>query len=85
LDFGFGMTREEIAQIIDPAEFTPFVVVTGSGSRFAVNHPDFVDLPPMPEEEGVAGPSFVIVYNRNGIPRLITLANIQEIEFRPGN
>jgi len=79
------MTREEIAQIIDPAEFSPFVVVTGSGSRFPVNHPDFVDLPPMPEDEGAAAPSFVVVYNRNGIPRLITLANIQEIEFRSGS
>jgi hypothetical protein len=73
------MTRDEIAQIIDPAEFTPFVVVTGSGSRFAVDHPDFVDLPPLPEDEDVAIPSFVVVYNRNGIPRLISLANIQEI------
>src|SRR5271165_3229064 len=40
----------------------------GSGSRFPVNHPDFVDLPPIPEEEAAAIPSFVIVYNRNGIP-----------------
>jgi hypothetical protein len=79
------MTREEIAQIIDPTVFTPFVVVTGSGPRFSVNHPDFADLPPMPEEEGAAVPSFVVVYNRNGIPRLITLANIQEIEYRPGS
>jgi hypothetical protein len=62
----------------DPADFTPLVVVTGSGSRFPVNHPDFVDLPPMPEDEGAAAPSFVVGYNRNGIP----LANIQEIEFR---
>ena len=79
------MTREEIAQIIDPAEFTPFVVVTGSGSRFAVNHPDFVDLPPLSEEEDAPIPSFIVLYNRNGIPRLIALANIQEIEYRPGS
>jgi hypothetical protein len=79
------MTREEIAQIIDPAQFTPFVVVTGSGSRLPVNHPDFVDLPPIPEEEDATIPTFVVVYNRNGIPRLIALANIQEIEYRPGS
>jgi len=84
-EFLASMTREEIAQIIDPAQFTPFVVVTGSGSRFPVNHPDFVDLPPMPEEQDAAIPSFVVVYNRNGIPRLITLANIQEIEYGPGS
>jgi hypothetical protein len=79
------MTREEIAQIIDPVQFTPFVVVTGSGSRFPVNHPDFVDLPPIPEEKDATIPSFVVVYNRNGIPRLIPLANIQEIEYGPGS
>ncbi len=30
-------------------------------------------------------PTLVVVYNRNGIPRLIALANIQEIEYRPGS
>ena len=79
------MTREEIAQIIDPAQFTPFVVVTGSGSRFPVNDSDFVDLPPISEEEDATIPTFVVVYNRKGIPRLIALANIQEIEYRPGS
>ena len=41
---------------------------------------NFVDLPPIPKEEDATVPSFVVVYNRSGIPRLITLANIQEIE-----
>jgi hypothetical protein len=79
------VTREEIADIIRPEAFSPFVIVTGSGGRFSVNHPDFVDLPPVPEEIDPAVPSFVIVYTKTGIPRLISLANIQEIEYKPAN
>ena len=77
------MTREEIADIIRPEAFSPFVIVSGSGNRFTVNHPDFVDLPPVPEEIDPTVPSFVIVFTKTGVPRLITLANIQEIEYRP--
>jgi hypothetical protein len=77
------VTREEIADIIKPDAFSPFVIVTGSGSRFSVNHPDFVDLPPIPEEVDPDIPSFMIVYTKNGVPRFIALENIQEIEFRP--
>jgi hypothetical protein len=77
------VTREEIADIIRPDGFSPFVIVTGSGNRFSVNHPDFVDLPPVPEEIDPTVPSFVVVYTKNGVPRFITLANIQEIEFKP--
>lgn len=79
------MTREEIADIIRPEAFSPFVIVTGSGSRFSVNHPDFVDLPPIPEEIDPTVPSFVIIYTKTGVPRLISLANIQEIEYKPAN
>ena len=79
------MTREEIADIIRPEAFSPFVIVTGSGSRFSVNHPDFVDLPPIPEEIDPTVPSFVIIYKKTGVPRLISLANIQEIEYKPAN
>ena len=77
------VTREEIADIIKPDAFSPFVIVTGSGSRFSVNHPDFVDLPPIPEEVDPDIPSFMIIYTKNGVPRFIALENIQEIEFRP--
>jgi hypothetical protein len=79
------MTREEIADIIKPEGFSPFVIVTGSGNRFSVHHPDFVDLPPIPEEVDPAVPSFVIVYTKSGVPRLITLATVQEIEYKPSN
>ncbi|HXM04268.1 MAG TPA: hypothetical protein VN939_16785 [Chthoniobacterales bacterium] len=77
------VTREEIADIIRPDAFSPFVIVTGSGSRFSVDHPDFADLPPIPEEVDPDIPSFMIVYTKNGVPRFIPLENIQEIEFRP--
>jgi hypothetical protein len=75
------MTREEISKLAEPEGFVPFVIVTGSGSRFPVNHPDFIDIPPLPapdpEEEA---PSYVIVYDK--APRLIVLSNIQEVLFR---
>ena len=63
------MTREEIADIIRPDGFSPFVIVTGSGSRFSVNHPDFVDLPPIPDEIDPSVPFFVIVYTKTSVPR----------------
>jgi hypothetical protein len=68
--------REEIADIIKPDAFSPFVLVTGSGSRFSVHNPDFVDLPPIPEEADPDVPSFMIVYTKNGVPRFIALENI---------
>jgi hypothetical protein len=77
------VTREEIADIISPESFSPFVTVTGCGSRFSVSHPDFVDLPPVPEEVDPDVPSFMVVYTKNGVPRFIALQNIQEIEFKP--
>ena len=58
------MTREEMSKLADPETFKPFVIVTGSGSRFPLNHPDFIDIPPLPEEGtgDEAWPSYVTVY-----------------------
>jgi hypothetical protein len=75
------MTCEEISKLAEPDGFVPFVIVTGSGSRFPVNHPDFIDIPPLAEpdtEEPV--PSYVVVYDK--APRLIVLSNIQEVLLR---
>ena len=82
------MTREEFIPLADPLDFKPFVIVTGGG-RFRVHHPDFVKVPPAPDppEDGWGDkelppdPSYIIVFNRRGAPRLISLSNIQQIEF----
>ena len=78
------MTREEMIKLADPTTFQPFVIVTGSGQRFVVPHPDYIDIPPLPEEEESQEPSYVTVYSRGkaSIARFIVLANIQEIEFQ---
>jgi len=79
------MTREEMSTLADPETFKPFVIVTGSGSRFPVNHPDFIDIPPLPEPdaEEEPEPSYVTVYDtKTSVARFIVLSNIQQIEFR---
>jgi hypothetical protein len=79
------MTRDEMSKLADPETFEPFVIVTGSGSRFPVNHPDFIDIPPLPEEgaEDETWPSYVTVYEtKSSVARFIVLSNIQQIEFK---
>jgi hypothetical protein len=51
-------------KLADPTTFQPFVIVTGSGQRFVVPHPDYIDIPPLPEEEESQAPSYVTVYSR---------------------
>jgi hypothetical protein len=76
------MTREEITELADPATFQPFTIIAGSGERFRVPHADFIDIPPIPEDEDASvPPSFVIVYGKAAIPRFIVLANISAVEF----
>jgi hypothetical protein len=77
------MTREEITELADPTTFQPFTIVTGSGQRFRVPHADFIDIPPIPEDEDQpVPPSFVTVYGKAAIPRFIVLANISAVEFQ---
>jgi hypothetical protein len=66
----------------DPTAFQPFTIVTGSGARFHVPHADFIDIPPLPEDE--ESPSYVTVYTTGpaAVARFIVLSNIQEIEFQ---
>ena len=76
------MTRDEMIQLAEPATFRPFTIVTGSGESFKVPHADFIDIPPLGENEAIA--SYVTVYTtgKAAIPQLIVLANIQEIKFQ---
>jgi|BogFormECP12_OM2_1039638.scaffolds.fasta_scaffold37584_3 hypothetical protein len=79
------MTREEITELANPDTFQPFVIVTSSGHRFKIPHADFIDIPPVPEDEGEQAPrppSYVTVYGKASIPRFIVLSNITAIEFQ---
>jgi hypothetical protein len=53
------------------------------GLRFEIKHPDYIDIPPLPEGEEQQEPSYVTVYNRAAVARFIALANIDSIEFKP--
>jgi hypothetical protein len=79
------MTRSEIATLAEPENFRPFVIVTAGGTRYSIDHPDYIDIPPVPDSE--AGeetfPSYVTVYNRGSVARFIVLENIASIEFKP--
>lgn len=79
------MTRSEIATLAEPENFRPFDIVTAGGTRYSIDHPDYIDIPPVPDPE--AGeetfPSYVTVYNRGSVARFIVLENIASIEFKP--
>jgi hypothetical protein len=79
------MTRSEIALLAEPEGFKPFVIITSSGTRYSIDHPDYIDIPPLPQvEQGEeADPSYVTVYNRGSVARFIVLENIASIEFKP--
>ena len=79
------MTRSEIARLAEPEGFRPFVIITSGGTRYSIDHSDYIDIPPVPEpEEGEdIWPSYVTVYNRGSVPRFIVLENIASVEFKP--
>ena len=78
------MTRSEITSLADPENFQPFVIVTTCGTRYSIDHPDYIDIPPLPQpEEGEeVFPSYVTVYNRGPVARFIVLDNIASVEFK---
>ncbi len=78
------MTRSEIAKLAEPEEFQPFVIVTSGGTRYSIDHADYIDIPPIPDEESEERfPSYVTVYNRGSVPRFVVLENIASVEFKP--
>src|SRR4029077_15600778 len=79
------MTREEMIKLADPTTFQPFVIVTGSGQRFVVPHPEYIDIPPLPEEEWSQAPSYVTVYSRGGVMHFRVKGKRSKIRFVPVN
>ena len=79
------MTRSEIAKLAEPEGFQPFVIVTRGGTRYSIDHADYIDIPPIPgpEETEERFPSYVTVYNRGSVPRFVVLENIASVEFKP--
>jgi hypothetical protein len=77
------MTRAEITELANPETFRSFVITTNGGLRYEIKHPDYIDIPPLPEGEEQQGPFYVTVYNRAAVARFIALANIDSIEFKP--
>lgn len=74
-------------KLAEPEGFRPFVVVTASGSRWPVPHADFIDIPPLGDDEDEEGSeySFVLIYRTKGpaVPVLVDLLNITEVELVP--
>ena|ERR1700730_9055012 len=79
------MTRSEIAKLSEPEGFQPFVIVTTGGTRYSIDHADYIDIPPIsdPEESEERFPSYVTVYIRGSVPRFVVLENIASVEFKP--
>jgi hypothetical protein len=80
------MTRSEITTLAEPENFRPFVIVTAGGTRYSIDHPDYIDIPPLPQpKEGKeVDPSYVTVYNLGAVARFIVLENIASIELSQG-
>jgi hypothetical protein len=76
-----------MAKLAEPDGFQPFVIVTSGGTRYSIDHPDYIDIPPVPESEAEEEtfPSYVTVYNRGSVPRFIVLENIASIEVKPSH
>ncbi len=81
------MTRSEISKLAEPEGFQPFVIITSGGTRYSIDHADYIDIPPIPdpEETGENFPSYVTVYNRGSVPRFVVLENIASVEFKPSH
>jgi hypothetical protein len=79
------MNRSEIAQLAESEGFKPFVIITSSGTRYSIDHTDYIDIPPLPHIEQVEeeDPSYVSVYYRGSIAIFIVLENIASFEFKP--
>ncbi|HEX6563482.1 MAG TPA: hypothetical protein VF020_04310 [Chthoniobacterales bacterium] len=78
------MTRSEMAKLAEVADFQPFVIITSGGTRYSIDHPDYIDIPPLPDPESgeETFPSYVTVYNRGSVPRFIVLENIASVELK---
>ena len=83
--FPLHMTRPEISKLAEPDGFQPFVIITSGGTRYSIDYPDYIDIPPLPDPEAdeETFPSYVTVYNRGSVPRFIVLENISSIELKP--
>src|SRR5258708_20038121 len=79
------MTRSEIAKLAEPEGFQPFVIITSGGTRYSIDHADYIDISPIPdpEETGENFPSYVTVYNRGSVPRFVVLENIPSSQSKP--
>jgi len=76
------MKLEEIATLVEPSNFSPFVIVTKGGLRMDIPNWEFIDIPPNAED---GEPSYVIAYTRGkvSVPKLIDLDAIDHIDYKP--
>jgi hypothetical protein len=71
------MTRDALEPLAESEGFKPFAIVTGSGARFEIPHPEFIEIPP-----GEDTP-YIIVYRtgRVSVPKFIDLDAIDHLDF----
>jgi hypothetical protein len=72
------MTRDALEPLADSDGFRAFAIVTGSGARFEIPHPEFIDIPPGEETP------YIIVYragNKSAVPKFIDLDAIDHLDF----
>ena len=49
------MTRSEISKLAESDGFRPFLIITSGGARYSIDHPDYIDIPPIPDPEADEG------------------------------
>lgn len=71
------ITKDFFREQLHAVPFVPFTVVVNSGDRYNIKTADHADIPP----DAQGDPSdWVIVYNKNSVPRYLALENIASLE-----
>ena len=74
------ITLDFISEQLHAQPFVSFTLILNSGDRYAIKSPDYADEPPPDEDTGQRRP-WLIVYNRNAVPRYLALENIASVEM----
>ena len=69
------MTLDELREHHEASPFRPFTLRLSSGRELAVEHPEFMGVPP------VGG--LVVIWDRKGHAHVVDVTSVEELDFSP--
>ena len=69
------MTLGELREHREASPFRPFTLRLSSGRELAVEHPEFMGVPP------VGG--LVVIWDRKGHAHVVDVTSVEELDFSP--